>query len=159
MTPSYCEVCGRCFRNQYFHTRQGGKFVHFADFDDSASRRGYCPGVVGAAWICEVHLPIALACVDLPVATAIFQLRQQVGVQRYSISNGLDEPQLLIDCVGPNRHKVLAILRTAMQLTPMQAKQAIENLPVLVAKGWPANFMIWKERLEECGATVRIAWD
>ena len=157
--PPYCEVCGRCFQNQYFHTEQGGRYVPFADFDNSAGMRGYVPGVVGGAWICDEHLPIALECVDLPVDTAICQLRQQVGVQRYCTSNGLDEPHLFVDRVGPNRHKVFAILRSATQMTPMQAKQALENLPILVSKGWPTKFMIWKEQLEECGATARIAWD
>lgn len=159
MTPSYCEVCGRCFQNQYFYTRQGGKFVHFADFDDSAARLGWCPGVVGAAWICGEHLAIALECVDLPMKDAICQLRQRIGGQRYSITNGLSEPQLFIDCVGPNRPQVFAILRSATQMTALQAKQAIENPPVLVSIGCPAEFMVWKEQLEESGATVRITWD
>ena len=61
---------------------------------NTRAMRGYVPGVVGGAWICDEHLPIALECVDLPVKTAICQLRQQVGVQRYCISNGLDEPHL-----------------------------------------------------------------
>jgi ribosomal protein L7/L12 len=133
--------------------------VHFADFDDTAARRGYCPGVVGAAWICEEHLPIALECVDHPVIDAICKLRQHIGVQRYLIANGLDEPHLFIDHVGPNRAKVFSILRSATQMTPMQAKKALENVPVLVSKGWPTEFMIWKVQLEECGAIVRIAWD
>ncbi|WP_233903114.1 ribosomal protein L7/L12 [Stieleria maiorica] len=159
MTPSYCAVCGRCFQNQYFHIQEGGRLVHFSDFDDSAAKRGYCPGVVGAAWICEEHLSIALECIDLPVETAIAELRRQIGVQRYSVTEGRDEPHLFIDRIGPNRPKVFAILRAATQMTPTQAKEAIEHLPVFVSKGWPAEFMNWKKQLEECGATMRIAWD
>lgn len=133
--------------------------MHFADFDDSAAKRGYSPGIVGAAWICDEHLPITLECTHLPVESAISHLRESIGVPNFALSEGFDEPHLFIDRVGPNRSKVFAILRSATQMTPQQAKDALEHMPVLVAKGWPADWEAWKKQLQECGANVRIAWD
>ena len=159
MTPAYCEVCGRCFENQYFHNHEGGQFVPFGDFDDSAAKLGYCPGVVGAAWICDEHLTIAIEHAHLPVDVAVGKLRASIGLTHYRNLEGLDVPHLFLDAIGPNRAKVFAIVRSAACLSPTQAKTAIDNLPPLIAKGWPSEFQMWKAKLEACGASVRIAWD
>ena len=159
MFPSYCEICGACFQNQYFHTQQGGKYIHFADFDDSAGRCGYAPGVVGAAWICDEHAELASTCSGMPLRDAIPFLRKTLNSLPFEYRTGLEEPHLYIDDVGPNVAKVFAILRTATGMTPMQAKFAVAKVPILVAKGWPAHFNEYMKELQECGSTVRIAWD
>ncbi len=159
MTPPYCEVCGRCFKNQYHHVHEGGRFLHFADYDDSAAKQGCCPGVVGAAWVCDEHVPLALKYTHMPLRAAISDMREAIGVHDFEYEEGLEEPHLYIGCVGPSRPKVFTILRAATGMTPEQAKNALECLPVLVAKGWPASFRTWREELERCGALVRVVWD
>lgn len=133
--------------------------MRFADFDDSAAKQGYCPGVVGAAWVCEEHLLAALEVTHMPVESAVSHLRKSIGVENFAFSEGLTEPHLFVDDAGPNRLKVFAILRAATEMTPQQAKDAIEHLPVLVAKGWPTAWKTWEKQLRECGAAVRVAWD
>ncbi len=48
--------------------------MRFADFDDSAAKQGYCPGVVGAAWVCEQHLSVALEFTHMPLSQQFLTL-------------------------------------------------------------------------------------
>ncbi len=101
--------------------------MRFADFDDSAAKQGYCPGVVGAAWVCEQHLSVALEFTHMPVESAVSHLRQSIGVESFAFSEGLNEPHLFVDDTGPNRAKVFAILRAATAMTPQQTKSLSGN--------------------------------
>lgn len=157
--PHCCTVCGRSFSNEYFHTQRGGDLVRFADFDDSFARKGYVPGVVGAAWICDEHLAAARERVSLPTEAAISDMQQEFGVSPQAPIQGRLNPELFLIDVGPNRARVFAIVHQATGASPKATRDLLDHLPAKIAEGWPMSFETWQRQLYEAGASIEIRWD
>lgn len=160
--PLYCcEVCGRDFGNEYFHTRGGGELVRFSDFDDSASRASppLIPGVVGVAWICAEHISAARERSALSADAAVRDIQRTFDIQLTRPGERKPDPELFVIDVGPNRAKVFAIIRQATGCTPEAARRLLDHVPFKVSEGWPMQFEPWQRKLEEAGAVVKILWD
>jgi ribosomal protein L7/L12 len=157
--PHYCAVCGRCFSNEYFHTRGGGDLVRFADFDDSAVKLGFVPGVVGVAWICNEHLKAARERGTLGTDAAVRDIQQAFGVNVAEPKEGQRNPELILVEFGANRARVFTIVHQATGLSPKEVKGLLDHLPAKVSEGWPSEFECWRQRLCEAGAKVEVRWD
>ena len=161
LPPHYCEVCGRDFGNEYFHTGGGGELVAFADFDDSTAKADppAAPGVFGVAWICAEHLPAARERSGLSADAAVRDMQRTFGVRPARPRERKPNPELFVVDVGPNRAKVFAIVRQATGCSPDEARKLLDGLPFKVAEGWPMQFDPWRRELEEAGAVVEVRWD
>jgi len=133
--------------------------VAFGDYDDSASRKGVVPGVVGVAWICAEHLAAARQRAPMPAEEAIRSVRDSLGVVPQPLCEGKANPELLLIDVGRNRAKVFAIIREATDLSPEKARDLLNNVPAKISEGWPVEFEVWRQALCEAGAIVEICWD
>jgi ribosomal protein L7/L12 len=161
LPPHCCEVCGRDFGNEYFHTGGGGELVSFADFDDSAAKAvpPAAPGVVGVAWVCAEHVPAARERSALTSDAAVHDMQRVLGVRAAAPRERKANPELFVLDVGPNRAKVFGVVRQATGCTPDVARKLLERAPFKVAEGWPMQFDAWRRALEDAGAVVEIRWD
>jgi hypothetical protein len=157
--PHHCAICGRSFLNEYFHIQRGGELVRFADFDESFVRKGYVPGVVGVAWICDAHLHAAWERVNLPTDAAISEMLQQFeSVPKLPVERR-ENPELFLIDVGPNRARVFTIVRQATGASPEATRNLPDHLPTKIAEGWPISFEHSRCQLRDAGAITEIRWD
>ena len=162
MDFSICEICGKAFGLRLFHTGKGGDVVRFADYvEPPHGSLGAHPH--GLRWICDEHLERALGQSAKDSDSAIRELKAELGCPEDApVSPELEEPELWVTEIGPNRARVCSLVRRARGLTPAEARTVMNAERFRIARNWPQEFAFLEQELVDAGATVEVRyspWD
>ncbi len=159
MKPPICELCGKDFRSEHFHTNKGGELILFSDYEPLPENMvGGHPR--GAGWFCAQHAKEAKLCKGMTLDQAVGALRTKLNVVLSHREYGLvTDPTLWVTNVGPNRAKVFAVIRASTNAAPSAVQDLLNQNVFQIAQGWPMQFAALEKALREAGATVEIRYD
>lgn len=153
MKPPVCEVCGA---DLLMKPSDPGTLVEFLDY--KPLREGVGGHPLGAAWVCSEHLGAALLRTHLPAEEAMTEIRRELGLEspQRDYVPGAYRPALWILEVGPHRARVTPIVAAAMSLGRSEVALKLDELPLLVQSGWPAQLEETRQSLVDAGAIVEL---
>ena len=157
MKPPYCRLCGKDFRNEWFHTQGGGDIVRFSDYEPLPD--GFGGMASGCDWFCSQHQSRASDLTHLSLVDALATLESEFGSFSPSVVVDVADPTLWVVDVGDDFARVFAAFRHATGLVPSTARDRLNNLPTLVASGWPAEFKSFADALTDAGAQIEVRYD
>ncbi len=159
MKSPICEVCGKDFRSEYLHTGNGGVCLDFADYIELPEDAVGHP--FGSGWFCAEHCVEAKTLLSGKFAHAIDIIRKRHSIDEADLPKeypNVTDPELWITDVGQNRNRVFSIIRKAMNVSPLEAKDLLSSGAFKLYSGWPTSFAEYKDELEECGAKVEVRY-